>query len=201
MREMIDTSLAHGVKHFVLASIDRGDVREGQITGVRNLDAMAKTEAYLKTQTVGTHMSWVILQRVQYMDNIKDDAGSTLLCTLWAGLPPGKKMQLVSLKDVGWFAVQALVEPRKWQGKEVGMAGDELGFEEADAIFLSLRGSRISRSWGFVGAGLKWAFSDLGQNFEWLGKVGHGVDIEKCRELHPEVQDLATWLKSSGSLG
>lgn len=81
------------------------------------------------------------------------------------------------------------------------MAGDELSFEEADVIFLGLRGSRIPRTWGFVGAGLKWAFSDLGQNFEWLGKTGHGVDVEKCREQHPEVQDFASWLRSSGGLG
>jgi len=196
-RETIDTSIAHGVKHFVLGSVDRKGAPEGHVTGVRYFDAMAKLEAYLKEQTVNTHMSWVILQRVFYMDNINDDFAGKAVCTLWAGLPPGKKLQLVGLKDVGWFAAQTLLDAEKWKGKEVGMAGDELSFEEADRIYLRLRGSRIPQTWGLVGAGLKWAISDLRQNFEWLGTAGHGVDVEKCRGLYPEIQDFENWLKTS----
>ncbi|KAF4632924.1 hypothetical protein G7Y89_g5213 [Cudoniella acicularis] len=92
-RELIDVALAQGVPHFVLASIDHGSTAE--LTGIRPLDVPSQTEQYLKSQSEGTGTSWTILQRAQWMDNISDEFMDDVFATLWAGLPKGKKMQLI----------------------------------------------------------------------------------------------------------
>lgn len=200
-KEFIDVSIAHGIPHFVLLSMNRDDskwVGEGleHLTGITFVDSLIRIEDHLRSKTVGTQTTWTILQRVEYMDAVnRGMPGGATIASLWAGLPASTKVQLVSMSDVGWFGAQALLEPSTWRNKTIRIAGDELTFDEANIIYKEVSGAGIDTNFIFVGAGLKWLFPSLQNKVEWLEQTGHHVDIEVCRAYHPELQDYANWVR------
>lgn len=65
-------------------------------------------------------------------------------------------------------------------------------------MFKNTMGVNMPTTCCAIGAVLKIAMKDMGP-FKWFEKDGYAVDIKKCREGYPELQDFATWLvKSSG---
>jgi uncharacterized protein YbjT (DUF2867 family) len=197
---LIDASLRYGVKHFVFTSADRGgDVTsDTNPTPVAHIATKHHIEIYLKGRTVGSSMTWTILRPVTFMDNLLPNFNGKGFAAMWETV--GKKpVQLVAASDIGHFGAMALLQPEKYSGKAIGIAGDELNFEQAKVVFKETMGVDMPTTYCAVGAVLKIAMKDMGQMFNWFRKDGYAVDIKKCREEYLELQDFATWLvKSSG---
>ena len=197
---LIDSSIAHGVKHFVFTSADRGGevVSDTNPTPVAHIATKYRIELYLKEKTKGTSMAWTILRPTTFMDNMSPNFEGKAFEAMWRQV--GKKpVQLVAASDIGHFAGAALLEPEKYSGKCVGIAGDELNFEEALVIFKRTMGFDMPTTFCAVGSIVKIAMPDMGAMFKWFEKDGYNVDIKKCRQEYPQLQDFATWLeKSSG---
>jgi uncharacterized protein YbjT (DUF2867 family) len=197
---LIDASLAHGVKHFVFTSADRGGdvVSDTNPTPVPHIATKYHVEQYLKEKTKGTSMAWTILRPVTFMDNLTPNFEGKGFAAMWNQVGQ-KPIQVVAASDIGHFAAKALLQPEKYSGKAIGIAGDELNFEEALVVFKRVMGVDMPTTFCAVGSVLKFAMKDIGSMFKWFEKDGYAVDIEKCREEYPELQDFATWLqKSSG---
>jgi len=197
---LINASIAHGVKHFVFASCDRGGdgVSDTNPTPVAHMATKYHIELYLKAISQGTSMAWTILRPTSFMDNMSADFNGKAFEAMWRQVGK-KRVQLVAASDIGHFAAVALLEPEKYSGKCIGIAGDELNFEEALAIFNKTMGYNMPTTFCAVGTVVKLAMPDMGAMFKWFETGGYKVDIKKARELHPEMQDFATWLvKSSG---
>jgi uncharacterized protein YbjT (DUF2867 family) len=197
---LIDASLRHGVKHFVFTSADRGGdiVSDTNPTPVAHIATKYRIEIYLKGRTTGSSMAWTILRPVTFMDNLLPNFNGKGFAAMWETV--GKKpVQLVAASDIGHFGAVALLHPEMYSGKCIGIAGDALNFEQAKVVFKQTMGVDMPTTYCAVGAVLKIAMKDMGQMFNWFRKDGYGVDIKKCREEYPELQDFATWLvKSSG---
>lgn len=41
----------------------------------------------------------------------------------------GKPLQLVATSDIGYFGAEAFLNPNKYEGKGISLAGDELTFD------------------------------------------------------------------------
>ncbi|TVY14618.1 hypothetical protein LARI1_G007732, partial [Lachnellula arida] len=94
---------------------------------------------------------------------------------------------------------KALLERERFGGRCVGVAGDELSFEEACGVFRGVLGVEMPSTFCAVGSVLKVAMRDIGAMFRWFETAGFAVDIEAARREYPELQDFGTWLeKSSG---
>lgn len=197
---LIDASIAHGVKHFVFTSADRGGegISDTNPTPVGHIATKYRIELYLKEKTKGTPMAWTILRPTTFMDNMHPDFNGKAFEAMWRQVGT-KPVQLVAASDIGHFGALALLHPEKYSGKAIGIAGDELNFEEALVIFKRVMGYEMPTTFCAVGSIVKIAMPDMGAMFKWFEKDGYGVDIKKCREMYPELQDFATWLvKSSG---
>ena len=111
-----------------------------------------------------------------------------------------RKLQLITTKDVGMVAADALINPGKYRNKAVSLAGDSLTPAEANAIFKQVRGTDMPTTYNIVGASLRWAlYEQLGSMFDWFKEVGFGADVEKLRRQYPDMQDFKTWLKESSA--
>ncbi|KAG4433140.1 hypothetical protein IFR05_011382 [Cadophora sp. M221] len=199
-KSLIDASIAHGVKHFVFASVDRGGPKLSNETptSVPHFASKHRIEAYLKERTgsAQSSMKWTILRPVVFMENLSPDFLGKTFAAMWAGLGT-TSLQLVAIKDIGHFGAAALIEPEKYQGREIGIAGDELTYEEASKIFQQTMGFAMPTVFSFLGAGIQLMVKELRTMFSWFKMDGYKVDIEALRMEYPELQDFRTWLEKS----
>lgn len=197
---LIDASIAQGVKHFVFTSADRGGEKVSDVTptNVPHIASKHRIEEYLKRAASGTQMTWTMLRPVTFMENLTPDFVGKGFAAMWNQV--GKRpIQLVAARDIGHFGAVALLEPERWAGKTIGIAGDRLNFEEACTVFKEVTGKDMPTTFCIVGTVLKTAMPDIGAMFDWFKTEGFDVDIDACRKEFPELQDFATWLrKSSG---
>ncbi|KAF2443867.1 NAD(P)-binding protein [Karstenula rhodostoma CBS 690.94] len=196
---MIDAASAHGVAHIVFSSVDRGgeSVSWENATTVPHFAAKHRIELYLKEKTRGTHTEWTILRPAGFMDNYNPDLFGKMMAGLWATMQADKKMQLVSVKDIGIVAASVLTDVKRWKGRALGIAGDDLTFAQADAIFQTVRGHGMPRIWDIPSRALRWVVDDAQKSMDWFEKEGFRVDVEVLKAEGFEVQTFEQWLSCS----
>lgn len=195
---LIQASLKHGVTHFVFTSADRGGavVSDTNPTPVAHIATKHRIELYLRGAAEGTSLKWTILRPVTFMDNLTPDFAGKGFAAMWQQVGQ-KPIQLVAASDIGTFAAKALLDPDQYQGKKVGIAGDELNFEQAKQVFKERMGQDMPTTFCAVGTLVKMAMRDIGSMFKWFEKDGYAVDIEEARREYPGIQDFGTWLETS----
>ncbi|KXX75122.1 NmrA-like family domain-containing protein 1 [Madurella mycetomatis] len=196
---LIDTAVEHGVKHIVFTSVDRGgDDRSWQNpTNVKHFLEKHNVELHLrdKAEKESGKFTWTILRPVAFLDNFNPGKLCSMTTAAWAAaLKPETKLQLVSVRDIGIFAAKALVDPAKWSGRAVGLAGDALTLKEAKAKFVKVTGKKMPQSWTIAGKLMLWGVKEIGAMFAWFEKEGYGADIE-ARKKDVVMQDFETWLR------
>lgn len=199
----IDACIEHGVAHLVFASGDRGGaVSDVTPTTVPNLQSKFYIEKYLKEKSAaaasskrGSCMQWTIFRPTSFMENLSKDMHGAGFARLWSGLG-SKPLQLVSTRDIGRFAAVALLDPEEYVGREIGVAGDELTFEEARRIFREEVGTEIKVAPCLVGKALKMLVGDLGEMFSWLETDGFGAEVHIALG-DVKTRDFRTWLRES----
>lgn len=193
---LIDASIAHGVSHFVFTSADRGgeEVSNTNPTPVPHIATKYRIELYLKEKAEGTNMAWTILRPVTFMDNLTPDFAGKGFAAMWNQVG-SKPIQVVAASDIGYFAAKALLSPGTYAGRSIGIAGDELNFEQACNVFKERMGVEMPTTFCVVGTIAKTVMADIGSMFKWFKKDGYAVDIQKAREEYPELMDFGTWLE------
>ncbi|KAI0505329.1 hypothetical protein F5B22DRAFT_628193 [Xylaria bambusicola] len=202
-KPLITASAKHGVKHFVYSSVERGgDERSWENpTDVPHFITKHNVELHLrKTCTENPSMKYTILRPVAFMDNMNPTSGfGPVMAAMWRTLPLDTKLQMVSVRDIGVFAVDALLRPEKYTNRALGLAGDELTLLDARSIYRKVSGTQLPQAWTIVGYGMRWAIKELGRMFNFFDKEGYGVDIQKLRAEEPRLQDFETWLKEDST--
>jgi len=198
-KALIDAALAHNVRHFVYASVERhGADGDTDPTLVPHFISKFNIEKHLETQTDhGAKMSYTVLRPVCFMENFTPDfMGRTFVTMLKSSLSAGHKVQLVSTTDIGYFAAQAFIHPddERYRNVAIDLASDELTFGEVSEVFEKVVGRSIPTTFALVGYGVMWMMADLGIMFRWINTVGFNTDIGKVREMHPKAMTFADWL-------
>ncbi|KAE8449272.1 hypothetical protein EG329_008439 [Mollisiaceae sp. DMI_Dod_QoI] len=198
-KAFIDASLEHGVRHFVYTSVDRhGSDSDANDTDVPHFWRKANVEKYLRETSRGSQMTWTILRPTAFMENIAAGFAGKVFPTAWkVGLPPETKLQLIASSDIGHFGAQALIHPKDFASRAISLAGDDLTFEEANAIFREQLGFDIPTTYGIVGSALLWAIKDVGLMFKFWKQVGYAADVTSLRQEYPGLLSFRDWLKTS----
>jgi len=194
-KALIDAAVANDVKFFAYSSVDRGVNSNTDPTDVPHFIAKYNIEQYLKEKVQGK-MSWFIVRPVAFMDNFEMGFLGKCFGVMWKGMG-GTKLQIVSTKDIGYFVAQAFNGNEMFQNKAISIAGDELTFEEANSIFEKEIGYPMPITYDFIGTAIQWIMTDIGKMFQWFGDVGYAVDIPQTRQLNPNLQSFADWVKQS----
>ncbi|KAK6002269.1 hypothetical protein QM012_001907 [Aureobasidium pullulans] len=195
-KALVDEALKRGVNHFIYTSLDRGgDKSLDNPTNVPHFISKHNIERHLVDKTKNSNMSYTILRPVGFMDNWVPGMMGKMFGAMWASaLSPDRKLQLISVKDIGHFAAEAFRNPARYNNRAISLAGDELTLAEADKVWKDAIGQGVPKTYSFMGAGLLWASKELGSMFRWFETDGYNVDIAALRKEHPGLQTLGGWI-------
>lgn len=197
-KALIDASLENGVKHFVYSSVDRGGEKRSfeNPTPVPHFASKHQVEQYLLQKTSGGSMSWTILRPAGFMDNYVPGSMAKVFLTAWkVAIDKDQPLQLIACADIGQFAAEALMNPEKYNGRAISLAGDELTFDQAAAVFKQRIGSDMPTTYGLVGSLALFALKDIGTMFKWMNSEGFGADVEELRRENPDMIDFGAYLE------
>ncbi|KAI2638295.1 hypothetical protein GGS21DRAFT_549272 [Xylaria nigripes] len=199
-KALIDESIKAGVEHFVYSSVERGgeDVSWESPTPVPHFQTKYNIEHHLRDSTApgtpGEHMGWTILRPVAFMDNLAPGFATKVFVSALRNHLKNKRLQWIATSDIGVFAAKAFIDPAYWNHKAIGLAGDELNFDEMDTSFEVTMGQSVPVTFPLAGSALSYLSSELGTMLRWFANVGYHADIEACRAEHPELLTMGQWL-------
>lgn len=142
-------------------------------------------------------MTYTILRPVAFMENLTPNFGGRMFATMWNSMGT-KKLQIISTKDIGVFAAQAISSPETddYKNTAISLAGDELTQAEANEVFWKVLGRPMPLSYGFLGTLLQKAVPELGIMFNWFVNQGYGADLAQVRVLNSDLLDFEAWLRT-----
>jgi uncharacterized protein YbjT (DUF2867 family) len=199
---LVDGAIEAGVSHLVYSSVERGgDARSWDApTTVPHFGTKQRVERHLRDATApgtpGAAMRWTVLRPVAFMDNLAPGLKTAVfLAALRNHIgDAGKKMQWVATADVGVFAAKAFADPGGWDRRAVGLAGDELTFEEMSEAFERATGRPAPVAYWFLGSALARVARELRLMIEWFAEEGFKADIAARRAEHPGMLTMEEWL-------
>ncbi|GAB1315378.1 NmrA-like domain-containing protein [Madurella fahalii] len=199
---LIDCAISAGVRHFIYSSVERsGDDKSwSNPTPVPHFQTKYHIERHLRDATSpgrpGAGMGWTILRPVAFMDNLAPGfKTSVFLAAMRNHLDEdGKRLQWIATADIGVFAAKAFADPEGWDGKAVGLAGDELSFAQMSGAFEGATGSPAPAAHWFFGSALTKVAKELRLMLEWFADEGFKADIEGRRREHPGLLTMEAWL-------
>ena len=196
-KSIIDASIAAGVQFFVYSSVDRGGAKSSTTpTDIPHWVTKHNIEKYLEEKAAGTQMRYTVLRPVAFMENITNDFAGKAMASMWQSALKDRPLQLIATKDIGAFAAQAFKNPEEWAGRYQSIAGAELTFDQANAVFKERIGKDMPETFGFVACLALAAVKSVGNMFNYLKKEGTGADVAECKKIHPGLLDFGTWLET-----
>lgn len=199
-RSIIDQAAAHGISHFVLASIDRGLPPSFDAP---QLPAHFATKQVIEDHLIATtarhpSMSHTILRTTCIMENLGPNLHGRAFATWWKGqLTYTKPLALVSTVDVGHLAAQSFL---KWcypafHNQALTLAGDHLTFAHACRICKQRRGYDLPCVPELVARVLGRDSALTEQVLAWCDLLGFSSDVPALRRLHPGLLGFGDWLE------
>ncbi|ETS83245.1 hypothetical protein PFICI_05121 [Pestalotiopsis fici W106-1] len=197
-KALVDGALANGVKCFVYSSVDRGGeaVSFENKPNVPHFISKYHVEHHLVKEAEG-RMQWTILRSATFMDTITPDFIGKIMATSWSSVVKDRPLQIVAVRDIGWFAAQSFLHPDTFAGRAISLAGDALTFDQANQIFKNKVGKDLPTTLEFLNKGILWASTELGSMFQWFNETGCGADINRLKQMHPNMMDFGMWLEES----
>ncbi|KAK3057730.1 hypothetical protein LTS18_011468, partial [Coniosporium uncinatum] len=93
----------------------------------------------------------------------------------------------------------AFQSPQEWNHKALGLAGDELTFDEMAEVFKQKTGQPLGTTWSFLGQTLMYMVAELGHMIKWFGDEGYKADVQALRKMNPEMLDTGAWVEKKSN--
>ncbi|KAI1105683.1 NAD(P)-binding protein [Jackrogersella minutella] len=197
---LIDESIKNGVKHFVYSSVERGgdEASWDNLTPIPHFQSKYHIERHLRDATglgkPGASMSWTILRPVAFMDNLAPGFPTKVFLAALHNHMGNKPLQWVATSDIGIFAAKAFTDPERWNRRAVGLAGDELSWEQLDASFTKAMGYPVPVTYWFFGSALTYMVTELSLMIGWFASDGYKADVVARHKDHPQMLTMEKWL-------
>ncbi len=192
----IGAAIQHGVKHLVFSSVDRGgpEMSLENPTPVPHFASKQRIEKALLAQTKnGATMTWTILRPTTFYENLTPNTMGKGFASMWREMV-SHRMQMVSCKDIGVVGARALVQPERYAGSAISLAGDEINLVEASRVFEKVVDRKMPVAPSLVGTLLKRFINELGIMFRWFVTDGYGVDVEGLAREEGKMLNFEGWL-------
>jgi hypothetical protein len=121
--------------------------------------------------------------------------------TAMANILMEKRVQWVATADIGNFAAIAFADPKEYNKKAIGLAGDSLNIAELGVAFEKATGSssHVAPTYSLLGSLLTTMIGEMGTMLRWFGTDGYGADIPKLKKIHPRLMDMESWIKKESN--
>jgi len=186
----IDSAVRNGVPYFVYSSVDRGgrELSDKDPSYCKTFSDKFLIEKHLIGVCTNNKMDYTIIRPTWFADNAWWGFPGALCMTGWKVNMDGKKMQVTVTKDIGRWAVEALLQPdkRSIRNEALSIASEELSFKEIDDIFIKYTGKGVPVTYSLLTRLLIWLSKDLNTMFGFIGERAYGADIPWLRsQLKP----------------
>lgn len=197
----IDAASAHGAAYFVYSSVDRGgrELSDSDPSYCKTFSDKYYIEKHLKevaTQKRKT-MDYTIIRPVWFADNAHWGFPGKLCMTGWRDWMKGKRLQVVTTRDIGRWAAEALVRPDRTgiRNEALSIASDELSFQDVDMIFRKKTGKGVPVTFGWATWLMIWLVKDLNTMFSFIYERDYGADLPWLKK-HLEPTTFAQWVET-----
>ncbi|KAF2877529.1 hypothetical protein BDV95DRAFT_559485 [Massariosphaeria phaeospora] len=195
-KSIIDAALAANVKFFVYSSVDRGGAKSSSNpTSVPHWITKYNIEKYLEEKAAGTQMHYSVLRPVAFMDGVTNDFQGKAMAAMWRDEMKDRPLQMVATKDIGWFAAHAFKNSDDFAGQYISLAGAQITFAQANAIFREKFSKDLPTTYGLVAGLMLHLIKDINLMFKWLKKEGTAANISELKRINPQLTDFGTWLE------
>ncbi|KAF2194409.1 NmrA-like family protein [Zopfia rhizophila CBS 207.26] len=196
-KALIDAAIEVGVKFFVYTSVDRyGEASIDNPTRIPHFINKHNIEHHLINSTKNGKMNWTILRPVAFMENFTDNFLGRAFVTSWKMAVKNKPLQVIAVRDIGFFGAQAFLRPDEFKGRGISLAGDELTIDQMAQIFKKKTGRDLDWTYRFICSLLMWMVKDFGIMFKWFYDVGYAANIAELKKMHPGLTNFETWLET-----
>jgi len=185
-----DAAKAAQVEHIVFSSVGDAD----QDTGIPHFDSKYKVEQRI----VESGLNYTFVAPVYFMENH---------ITAWSlpglkegklgiAMPAGRKLQQVSVRDIGRFAATVIGLGKDAYGLRINIAGDELTGTESAEVLSQASGFNIQFEAGDPEY-IRSHDEDLYRMFKWFDDVGYSANLEDLQGDFSQVgwQSLQDWAR------
>jgi len=177
-RSMVYACREEGVPHLVYSSVCGAD----KDTAIPHFDSKFEIEEYIRENG----LPYTILRPVFFMENFVSPwmRPSLEMGLLALPLGPETNLPMICVGDIGEFAAEAFLDPERFTGEEIDLAGDERKIQDA-VLELSCTLNRTIRYERIPEEKAEKAFGhDLAEMYRWLDEIGFDVDIKGLRERY-----------------
>ena len=178
-----------GIEHYVYTSVGSAHKQ----TGVLHFDNKARVEETVRGLRFPSH---VILRPVFFMENLVAPFSLQDSTLAWA-IPPGTKLQMIAVDDIGWFGARAFTDAAALNRREIDIAGDVRTMLEAAQILSKALGRPITFTQTPIEQVRQYS-KEMALMLEWFERVGYSADIAGLeREFGRPLTKLPEWARHS----
>ena len=196
----INAAISHGVAYFVYSSVDRGgrELSDADPSYCKTFSDKFEIEQHLKNvvaQQEGKGMDYTIIRPTWFADNAHWGFPGKLCMTGWRDWMHGKRMQVVTTRDIGRWAAEGLVRPDRTNIRNgaLSIASDQLSFQDIDTVFKKRTGKGVPVTFGWFASLVIWSVKDLNTMFGFINERDYGADLPWLKErLEPTT--FAQWV-------
>ena len=179
-KNLADAARAAGVAHLVYSSVGDAD----RNTGIPHFDSKFEIEQYLRSLGV----PWTITAPAFFYDNalFPWNVADLKEGRFRQALHPARKLQQISLRDIGRFNALVIERKEPFLGKRINIAGDELTGVDMAAALSRAVGRPIAYQEQPLDE-VRTQFADMATMYEWFASDGFTAKIKSLREDYPEI--------------
>jgi uncharacterized protein YbjT (DUF2867 family) len=189
---LVDTAVKASI-HLVYSSV-RGANRLVE-SEVAHASSKQLIEAYLREQDVRA----TVLAPAYFMENNLNVRFTRLAEGIYASpLSPGKKLDEVTVQDIGGMAVAAIEDPATFIGQRVDLASDNISGVEIASTLGHILGRDITYHQLDIEQVRQWSGPELATMYERFEANTYYLDIAALKAKYPQVQwhTFQTWAES-----
>jgi uncharacterized protein YbjT (DUF2867 family) len=181
---MADIAKENGIEHLVYSSVANADKN----TGIPHFESKYKVEQHIKNLRI----PYTIIGPTSFMENLLSARLGLQQGQLALPLSPSTILQQIAVQNIAEFSVLVIESPKRFLGKRIDIASDEVTGEQAAEILSNVLEHKIKYT------PIPAPNEDLARMFEWYEKLGTGIDITSLHQEYPTVNWLSfkDWARS-----
>ena len=188
-KRFADAVKASGSPHLVYSSAEGAERK----SGLGHYESKWAIEQHIRD----LELPVTILRPVGFMDVLGVPAmqRGMYLGMFRANWGVSQRVQFVATYDIGWFAARALEDPKRYAGRVIPLAGDELTVADIVRTFKTVTGHKPWVAPIPAFAAKRMMPKEFADMFRWIREEGFKADIAQVRQEYPQLLTFAGWLK------
>lgn len=188
-KALADAAKAANIQHIVYSSVGGAE----RATAIPHFDSKFEIEQYI----IKLGLAYTFVRPAYFISNLLGTGKMSFMSwglLSWA-LKGGKTLQMVDVDDIGGFAAHCFVNDKKYIGKSIELAGDELTYAQIKSIFVKDR-----RKIPFYVTLPAWLLKPINLEvytmFKWFKESGYEADIQMLKVIYPPLKTLKQSLQN-----